>query len=1210
MTRSRYRTARYVTGAAVILTTSFVAQPLTAVRAATPSPVARSAAKQASQNVILMLKRACPVAARTSAGAACPAQAPVLAELKADGATVLATTTLVDSITAAVSPSVARSLGRSASISEVVPDATVSPAPGAPTGATGSPAAPTKPALVAHQVAPPAQLCGTRSAPELDPEALQEIHADQAQAMGFDGSGVTVALLADGLQATNADLLRNRAYGPTGAPVITHYQDFSGDGTAAKTDGAEAFGDASSIAAQGNEVYNLSQYVNPGMASLLPQSGCWTRIVGAAPGTSLLVLKVLGDGSAAGTDSGIVQAVQYAVQHGAKVINESFGSEDFPDTGLDVVRAADDAAVAAGVTVVVSSGDAGPTSTIGSPASDPDVISVGATTSFRTYAQSNYGGFYNPVVGNGSWVDNNISSLSSGGYNQSGGTVDLVAPGDLNWALCSTDYKLYTGCADGYGGRDIGVQEFGGTSEASPLAAAAAADVVQAYAHAHAGTDPAPALVKQILCSTATDIGAPAAQQGAGLLNIAGAVKLAESLPTSTTPSTTTTTSTSTTTTSTTTSTSGGQVARPAEGAAVPTAASGSLLVSPNQFDVVGQAGAVTVEHLSLTNAGPAPTRVHLSTRALTHKVYDTGAHQFTMDPSKPTTNTGAFPIWSAVTEVYQAETFTVPASSNSRLIFSADYQDTRQTSLLHVALFEPDGAYAAYSDPQGLADYSEVEVAGPPAGQWTALLFTEQNGATKGGKGTKGTVQWDASIWRYAPAAAVHPSSLTIGPGQTATATMSVTGPRLAGDTDESIVVSAPAEQTTVPVTVRTMVPVGARGGLFQGVLTGGNGRGGSAAQTNTYFFQVPAGEAELAASVALHSDPGEALVGYLVDPEGQTAGYSSNYTVVPKTGSRLVAGSTRYLEMYHVAPQAGQWELVLEWENPVTGNELTEPFSGAIRFNQVEAFSLLPTSTSTLLLKSHTAYFEVALANTGVAPEAYFVDPRLDQTTTITLKNLNPGTSASRLHLPPRLGQTFPLGTPLYLVPAGTTQLNASLSRLAGTGRVSLAISPLNGDPAVSPGIPQTGVTAASTRTSGRVSLSEPEITPGLWALAPGEVGPYPPGGAPKEIVAAKVTAVTQAFDRTVRFGTDDLWEVGLKFNRFYYLAPGQSVVTAVSITPTAAVGTQVSGTLYVDDFTLESFVGIRGVLPDSDEVAALPYSYTVGRCFGCLVPVKRRY
>ena len=208
--------------------------------------------------------------------------------------------------------------------------------------------------------------------------------------------------------------------------------------------------------------------------------------------------------------------------HGAKAIDESFGSEEFPDTALDVVRDADDAAVAAGVTVVVSSGDAGPTSTIGSPASDPNVISVGATTTFRSYAQSDLGGFYNPVVGNGTWVSNNISSLSSGGFNQSGGTVDLVAPGDGNWALCSANSRDYTGCADTFGGKDIGVQNFGGTSEAAPLTAAAAADVIQAYARAHGGTDPSPALVKQILCSTATDIGAPATEQGAGLLNVAG----------------------------------------------------------------------------------------------------------------------------------------------------------------------------------------------------------------------------------------------------------------------------------------------------------------------------------------------------------------------------------------------------------------------------------------------------------------------------------------------------------------------------------------------------------------------------------------------------------------------------------------------------------------------------------------------------------------
>ena len=314
-------------------------------------------------------------------------QAPIASQLAASGARSIHGYTLINAISATVSGAEESRLKSNPAVSEVILDQAIRLAPIFTQTHTRK--------KVHHTASMPsaasAGLCGGKPGQvQLEPEALSLIHADSdnpaeptARKLGIDGSGVVVGFIADNLDIKDPDFIR-----PDGQHVFIDYKDFSGAGTNSPDGGGEAFGDASSIAAQGREVYDIANYAPNGVTT-----PCKIRVEGVAPGASLVGLDVI---ATDGVDynSTFMEAIDYAVtvDH-VNVLNESLGINDYPDdtASLDLVKMADEAAVAAGTTVTVSAGDAGVANTVGTPATDPGVIGAGGTTSYQIYRQIGFG---------------------------------------------------------------------------------------------------------------------------------------------------------------------------------------------------------------------------------------------------------------------------------------------------------------------------------------------------------------------------------------------------------------------------------------------------------------------------------------------------------------------------------------------------------------------------------------------------------------------------------------------------------------------------------------------------------------------------------------------------------------------------------------------------------------------------------------------------
>ena len=1089
-----------------------------------------------NQRVIIVLKNqeSRLPATRRSIGARRTAirqtQAPLTRQLTASRAKNVHSYSVLNAISATVSGAELSRLRANKAVAKVVPDQVIHLAPNPDLSAAMAKAAHAASGAASSGAG---SVCSSTT-PQLNPQALDTIHADSdtpgaqtARSLGIDGSGVTVGFIADGLDINNPDFIR-----ADGQHVFVDYKDFSGEGTGTPTGGEEAFGDASSIAAQGRQTYDVSNYGPNGV-----KTPCKIRVEGVAPGASLVGLSIFGDNDA-GYNSTFLDAINYAVtvDH-VNVLNESLGNNYYPDdaASLDLIKQANDAAVAAGTTVTVSSGDAGVTSTIGTPATDPNVIAAGATTTYRVNLQTGYGGAQFPGVTG--YLNNDISSFSSGGFEQDGRTLDVVAPGELNWALCSTNVAIYQDCYS-YSGKPTPVVPFGGTSESAPLTAGVAALVIQAYNKTH-GTNPTPAVVKQIIASTADDINSPANQQGAGLIDAYKAVQAAESYnaPGST-----------------------------------PTPMGDSLLDSQTQLNAITAPGASHTFTDTFTNNGSQPQTLTFAGRVL--GAYNTIKQQTVTlsDASSPKTTD-----YAGVPSNYEPVTFTVPAGQD-RLNASIAFQNASATNLaarVRLTLVDPNGNLAAYSVPQGDGNYGNVQITKPAAGTWTAYIWsrTSPNG------GTTGPVQFGASTANYQPIS-TNPQSVTLAPGASAPVSVTVNAPTTPGDYTGSIVVTSNrgpsfGRTTTVPVTLRSLIPQGRQS--FDQTLTGGNGRSVVTGQTFYYQLDLPQGRPELNATVALADNPNNPFTAFLISPSGEARAVSSN-ALLDNNGN---ATSELGAQLHVLNPSPGAWTLIVAFIPQVSGTALSEPFTVATSEGQVPASAPgLPDNGRRKLAAGKPVTFNVRVTNTGPQPEEYFLDPRLAGATTLNLASL--GSPDTQVPL------TFSQNVPVYLMPTETTAFGATAST---TGS-----EPIEFDAEGPAGDPDIGSSVGQTATG---SLRSDRVAQGVWDIAPDVTGAYGATGASKEPVHTAMSATTAPFDMTASSPTGDLWQASTNPAALQSLSPvivgpGRTGTIPVTFTPKGASGTKVNGTLFVDDESSVLFGDLYS--PNGDEVAALPYSYTI--------------
>ena len=327
----------------------------------------------------------------------------------------------------------------------------------------------------------------------------------------IDGSGIGVAILDSGIDANHAQFSATS----TGSRIVASV-DLTGEN---RIDDPYGHGTFVAAAAAGG-------------------AGAGAEYTGIAPGVSLLNVRVLnsaGQGTTETVLAGLDWVATHARQYNIRIVNMSLGTRAIESYKYDALCRSVRALVNSGILVFVAAGNEGKDASgqkiygsIHSPGIEPSAFTIGASNTFQTDGR----------------LDDSVATYSSRGptrsqWIDSDGIIhhdnllkpDLVAPGN-NLVFAQAENNLIVTSNPSLNASSNGtlVDEEGDANErnfrgCNPIAAGAAALMLQLNPKL------TPNMVKAFMEYTAQKLnGFGTLEQGAGVLNIEGAMRLALSV--------------------------------------------------------------------------------------------------------------------------------------------------------------------------------------------------------------------------------------------------------------------------------------------------------------------------------------------------------------------------------------------------------------------------------------------------------------------------------------------------------------------------------------------------------------------------------------------------------------------------------------------------------------------------------------------------------